>query len=345
MICSIVILNWNGEKMLRQFLPSVVKYSSHEGYEIVVADNGSTDDSLNVLRDFPTIRTIVLDKNYGFAEGYNRALEQIDATYCVLLNSDIEVTEGWLEPVISYMENHPEVAAAQPKIRKYTLPVTGKAQVPDPSLTYPFEHAGAAGGYMDMLGYPFCRGRIMDYVEEDHGQYDTPADIFWATGCALFVRTAVYKQVGGLDAEFFAHMEEIDLCWRLNCRGYRLVCVPDSVVYHVGGGALSYENPRKTFLNFRNNMLLLYKNMPTSKLWWIMVLRCMLDYVAALQYLISGKSANAKAVVNARMAYHKIKLHFRQKRQDNLSESSVPYPNLIAQRSIIFDYYIRRKKN
>lgn len=345
MTCSIVILNWNGEKMLKQFLPSVVKYSSREGYEIVVADNGSTDNSLEVLCTFPMVRTIILDQNYGFAEGYNKALEQIESTYVVLLNSDIEVTEGWIEPILRYMDMHHDVAAAQPKIRKYTSAVTGEPQSPDTALTYPFEHAGAAGGYMDMLGYPFCRGRIMNHVEEDNGQYDTPAEIFWATGCALFIRTEIYKQSGGLDADFFAHMEEIDLCWRLNCRGYKLACIPESVVYHVGGGALAYENPRKTFLNFRNNMLLLYKNLPSSKLWWVMLIRCMLDYIAALQYLLTGKPANAQAVVDARIAYHRKKPYFKQKRKENMDRAIVPYPKTISQRSIIFDYYICHKRN
>ena len=238
MKCSVVILNWNGEQMLRQFLPSVVEFSASPETEVVVADNGSTDGSLEVLKQFPTVRTIVLDKNYGFAEGYNRALEQVDSEYTVLLNSDIWVTKGWLTPVLAYMDTHKEVVAAQPKIRKYTLPVTGEPCAPDESLTYPFEHAGAAGGFLSILGYPYCRGRRFGRVEMDKGQYDTIVPIDWATGCAMFVRTKSYKAAGGLDAAFFAHMEEIDLCWRLRNRGGKLVCVPASVVYHVGGGAL-----------------------------------------------------------------------------------------------------------
>lgn len=344
MKCSIVILNWNGEKMLRQFLPSVVRYSKGDDIEVVVADNGSTDRSLEVLQAFPTVRQIILDKNYGFAEGYNKALEQVQSTYSVLLNSDIEVTEGWLTPILRYMDENPDVVAAQPKIRKYILPITGIPQEPDSSLTYPFEHAGAAGGHIDMLGYPFCRGRIMNYVEDDMGQYDTPARIFWATGCALFIRTDIYKKVGGLDADFFAHMEEIDLCWRLNSRGYKLVCIPESVVYHVGGGALAYENPRKTFLNFRNNMLLLYKNLPASRLWWTMMLRCILDYVAGFQYLLTGKVANARAVVDARIEYHKLKPAFKTKRLYNIAHANEAFPSTIAKRSIIFDYYLCKKR-
>lgn len=328
MKCSVIILNWNGAGMLRQFLPSVVKYTANPEYEVVVADNGSTDESMEVLKDFPTVRIITFDKNYGFAEGYNKALEKTDAEYTVLLNSDVEVTEKWLTTLLDYMDEHQEVAACQPKILAYH------------KKTH-FEHAGAAGGYIDILGYPYCRGRIMGYVEEDKGQYDTIADIFWATGACLCIRTKVYKEEGGLDADFFAHMEEIDLCWRLNSRGYKLVCIPQSVVYHVGGGALSYENPRKTFLNFRNNLLLLYKNLPFKRLWWVMILRFALDYVAALQYLVTGKTKNAKAVVDARMAYHKMQKEFAEKREENLSKAKVDIPQSISNRSIIFDYHIK----
>lgn len=298
--CSVVILNWNGAKMLSQFLPSVVEFSSAADTEVVVADNGSTDDSLEVLKAFPTVRTIVFDQNYGFAEGYNRALEQVDAEYTVLLNSDIWVTEGWLTPVLAYMDVHRDVVAAQPKVRRYTLPVTGEPAAPDESLTYPFEHAGAAGGYLSILGYPYCRGRRFGRVETDHGQYDTIVPIDWATGCALFVRTEAYKRAGGLDAAFFAHMEEIDLCWRMRNRGGKIVCVPASVVYHVGGGALPYNNPRKTYLNFRNNLWMLRKNLPKKRLWWVMTVRFFLDYAAALMFLLKGQPANAKAVVQAR---------------------------------------------
>lgn len=300
MKCSVVILNWNGENMLRQFLPSVVQFSQAPDVEVVVADNGSTDQSLQVLKQFPTVRTIVLDKNYGFAEGYNRALEHLDAEYTVLLNSDIWVTADWLTPVLRYMDTHPEVVAAQPKVRKYTLPVTGTPAAPDETLTYPFEHSGAAGGFISILGYPYCRGRRFGRVETDKGQYDSIVPIDWASGCALFVRTRAYKEAGGLDAAFFAHMEEIDLCWRLRRAGGLIVCIPQSVVYHVGGGALPYNNPRKTFLNFRNNLWMLKKNLPKRRLWWVMTLRFFLDYAAALFFLIKGQPENAKAVVQAR---------------------------------------------
>ena len=298
MKCSIVILNWNGAGMLRQFLPSVVAHSKGSDYEVVVADNGSTDDSLEALKEFPTVRVITFDKNYGFAEGYNRALEQVDAEYTVLLNSDVEVTEGWLTPVLAYMDIHRNVVAAQPKIRSYRQRER-------------FEYAGAAGGFINPLGYPYCIGRKWGKTEVDTGQYDTIREIEWASGCALFVRTREYKKVGGLDASFFAHQEEIDLCWRLRNKGYKIVCVPASVIYHVGGGALAYENPRKTFLNFRNNLLMLHKNLPKSKLWFVMSARFVLDYVAAAYYLLQGKAKNAKAVIDARKAYHEMKKAYK----------------------------------
>ena len=251
---AVVILNWNGEAMLRQFLPSVIACSCLEGTEIYVADNASTDASCEVVeKEFPSVRLIRLDKNYGFADGYNYALQKIDAEYAVLLNSDVEVTEGWLQPMVDYLDTHPETVACQPKIRAYR----------HRNL---FEYAGASGGFIDRYGYPFCRGRVFESVEEDKGQYDEVIPVFWATGAALMIRLDVYRNVGGLDGRFFAHMEEIDLCWRLRSRGYQLVCIPSSTVYHVGGATLKKENPRKTFLNFRNNLLMLYKNLPEEEL-------------------------------------------------------------------------------
>lgn len=316
MRCSIVILNWNGADMLRQYLPSVVRYCP-EDCEVVVADNGSTDSSLQVLQEeFGSVRLIRLDQNYGFAEGYNRALEEIDSAYTVLLNSDVEVTDGWLTPILNYMQEHRDIAAAMPKILADKQRDT-------------FEHAGAAGGYLDILGYPYCRGRVLSRVEKDHGQYDTIADIFWATGACLVCRTAVYKAVGGLDKDFFAHMEEIDFCWRLGARGYRLVCLPECKVYHLGGGSLSYDNPRKTFLNFRNNLLMLYKNLPLRRLIWLMPMRLLLDYVAAVQFLLKGQTGSFKAVFQARRAYHQMKPQMRPKRQDNLLKAKHPLPKTI----------------
>ena len=254
---AIVILNWNGASMLRKFLPSVLKYSQEA--EVIVADNASKDDSLKVMEtEFPEVRTIVLDKNYGFAEGYNQALRQVEAEYYLLLNSDVEVTEGWLQPMLTYMDAHEDVVACQPKLRcEWNRSM--------------LEYAGACGGYIDYLGYPFCRGRVFNTVEEDLGQYDTVVPVLWATGAALMIRSKLYWEAGGLDARFFAHQEEIDLCWRLRARGYKIVCVPQSVVYHVGGASLPKQNSKKTFLNFRNNMILLYKNLPDDQLKDVMV--------------------------------------------------------------------------
>ena len=318
--------------MLRRYLPSVVANTRGEGVEIVVADNGSTDSSRDVLcNEFPSVRMIELDRNYGFAEGYNRALAETDSTYTVLLNSDVEVTAGWLLPLLDYMDSNPSVAAVQPKI----LSDTDRKR---------FEHAGAAGGYLDALGYPFCRGRIVGYTAEDRGQYDMPADVLWTSGACMCVRTDIYKRVGGLDAAFFAHMEEIDFCWRLNCRGYRLVCLPKSKVYHLGGGALNYESPRKTYLNFRNNLLMLYKNLPARYLLWVLLVRFFLDYVAALQLLLTGKPANAWAAVKARLDYRRMKPQMKAAREENMRLAKVSYPPTICRRSVIWDYYIRQKR-
>ena len=241
---AIVILNWNGAAMLRQYLPGVLRYSRDEA-TVYVADNASTDDSIALLKDqFPECRLILFDKNWGFAEGYNKALAQIDAEYYVLLNSDVEVTPHWLTPLVELMDNHSEIAACQPKL----LSIANRDR---------FEYAGASGGFLDRYGYPFCRGRIFETVEQDNGQYDQLADVLWATGAALFVRARIYKEVKGLDGRFFAHNEEIDMCWRMRLLGYRVVCVPESKVYHVGGGTLPKSNPMKTYLNFRNNLTML----------------------------------------------------------------------------------------
>lgn len=302
MKCSVVILNWNGVGHLRTYLPSVIAHSAIEGCEVIVADNGSTDDSLAVLaKEFPSVKTIVLDKNYGFAEGYNRAIGKLselrgqksetEPEYIVLLNSDVEVTEGWLNPLLDYMDAHADVAAVQPKIRSWR------------NKTY-FEHAGAAGGFINALGYPYCRGRILWHVEEDKGQYDTPIEVDWTSGACMLVRTKVYKDCGGLDASFFAHMEEIDLCWRMRNAGWRLVCLPQSVVYHLGGGSLAYESPRKTYLNHRNNLLMIRKNKQHPQ--GVLFIRFFLDYAAALFYLLQGRWDACKAVFKARCDYHKM---------------------------------------
>lgn len=333
MKCSVIILNWNGEKTLRQFLPSVLQHTQLQDVEIVVADNGSTDDSLDYLRT-QSVRVIALGQNYGFAEGYNRAIEQVDAEYIVLLNSDVEVTAHWLDTMLEYMDNHPQILAAQPKVLAWhSKQQFDKGEVP--AIRY--EHAGAAGGMMDILGYPYCKGRLMTHIEDDHGQYDDPTPIFWATGACLLMRTETYKQMGGLDANFFAHQEEIDLCWRLqNQHPFSVFSLPFSVVYHVGGGTLGYENPKKTFLNFRNNLLMLRKNLPMSRLWWVMVVRFFMDYIAALQMLINNQPPNAKMVLKARCDYHKMKKQY--------PKSHAHISPLMAKRSIVWDFYIMRKR-
>lgn len=303
---SIVILNWNGEEMLRTFLPSVLFCSSGQDVEICVADNGSTDASCKLLEEeFPTVRLIRLDQNYGFAEGYNRALAQVEAEYVVLLNSDVEVTVDWLQPLISFMDKHPNVGACQPKI------------LSQKQRDY-FEYAGAAGGFIDSLGYPFCRGRIFEVVEKDEGQYQTNLPIFWATGAALFIRNQLFREVGGLDGTFFAHMEEIDLCWRLRSRGHEIYCIPGSVVYHVGGATLKKENPRKTFLNFRNNLLMLYKNLPQRELRSVLFKRMLLDWVAAAVFALKGDFGAARAVARARKQFKRLRPRYEHNRQENL---------------------------
>ena len=329
---SVVILNWNGVGMLQKFLPKVVEYSANPIIEICVADNASTDDSVSYLEaNFPDVRLIKLDKNYGFADGYNKALQQVEAEYVVLLNSDVEVTPHWLEPLVEYMDAHPEVAACQPKIRSER----NKAL---------FEYAGAAGGYLDKYGYPFCRGRIFDVVEEDKGQYDTVQPIFWATGAALFIRLKDYREARGLDGRFFAHMEEIDLCWRLRSRGRGIVCIPQSTVYHVGAATLKKENPRKTFLNFRNNLLMLYKNLPEKELAKVMFVRGMLDGVAALVFLLKGEKEAARAVLQARREFKRIRPDFAASRAENLEKTVSPVIPERVDYSILWKFHAEGKK-
>ncbi|MDH6306634.1 GT2 family glycosyltransferase [Parabacteroides sp. PF5-5] len=329
---AVVILNWNGRELMERFLPSVVANSPAEYAEVIVADNGSTDDSIQMLQDkFPSVRVLRLAENYGFAEGYNRAIEQIDAEYTVLLNSDVEVTPGWLEAPLKALDADPAIACVQPKILAYH------------NKGY-FEYAGAAGGYIDRYGYPFCRGRVLHHVEEDKGQYDTPTDVLWATGACLFIRTAVFKAEGGLDGRFFAHQEEVEMCWRLRCRGYRLMCIPQSVVYHVGGATLTTENPRKTFLNFRNSLLMVYKNLPEKDLKHVMRARFWLDYIAALKFLLTGHPRNARAVYRARKEFYRLLPVYKPVRQENLRRTIInPVPELMQQ-SLILSFYLKGLK-
>lgn len=286
MLVKIVILNWNGAEHLRRFLPSVVA-SAPAGVEVVVADNGSTDDSVAVLgAGFPSVRVIRLDANYGFAEGYNRALEQLEADCFVLLNSDVETSAGWLEPLIAALENDREVAAVAPKLRAWMAPEK-------------FEYAGAAGGYIDYLGYPFCRGRILRSMETDSGQYDDARDVFWVSGAAFCCRADVFRKLGGFDARFFAHMEEIDLCWRMQLAGYRVRIVPESTVYHLGGGTLRTDSPQKIYFNHRNNLAMLLKCASPMQRAVVIVVRPALDLLAACTYLIQGHFNNFCAVFRA----------------------------------------------
>jgi len=322
---AVIILNWNGRELLRRFLPSVVENTDARISRVIVADNGSTDDSLAVLeKEFPSVEVLRLDRNYGFAEGYNRAVEAIDCRYAVLLNSDAAVSPGWDTELFNYMETHADVGACQPKLMSYNDPTS-------------FEYAGAAGGYLDKNGYPYCRGRIFSVCEKDEGQYDNVVDIHWASGAALMVRREVYLSCGGLDPKFFAHMEEIDLCWRIRLAGWRIVAVPTSTVYHLGGGSLPAENPKKTYLNFRNNLLMLHKNLPDSIRGGFLFRRRLLDTLAWVKYVLTLDFANAAAIVSA----HR---DFARMRSDYTSHPSV---NLLrkdrdSRRNILVDFYLRR---
>ena len=329
---AIVILNWNGAKMLAQYLPSVLNYSRDEA-TVYVADNASTDGSVAFLRrEFPECKLIVLSENWGFAEGYNKALKQVDAEYYVLLNSDVEVTHHWLTPLIEFMDVHPEVAACQPKL----LSVSDRDA---------FEYAGACGGYLDRYGYPFCRGRLFQSVEHDNGQYDFPAEILWATGAALMIRAKDYWDVGGLDGRFFAHSEEIDLCWRLRIKGRKIWCLPESYVYHVGGGTLPKSNSRKTFLNFRNNLMMLYKCLPDEELHHVMAWRAFLDALAAFKMLfLDLNMGDFNAVVKARAAFHRKKKELRADRkaiQESRVVSDIPERRSF---SLLWQYYVKGRK-
>ena len=329
---AIVILNWNGQEMLAKFLPAVVEYSRQEA-EVWVADNCSTDQSMHLLEtQFPQVKTIVLEQNFGFAEGYNRALEQIEADYYVLLNSDVEVVHHWLTPLIEFMDSHPGVAACQPKLL---------AEYDKDS----FEYAGACGGFIDKYGYPFCRGRIFGTVEEDNGQYDYQQEIFWATGACMMIRSKDYWSAGGLDNRFFAHNEEIDLCWRLHLQGKKIYCIPESGVYHVGGGTLPKSNPMKTYLNFRNNLTMLYKNLGGDELPKVMRMRWFLDYLAAFEtLLLKGRWGEFKAIFKARSDFRAWRNDFAGDRRSIQASRKVKKEEGRYDGSILWQYYAKGKK-
>jgi GT2 family glycosyltransferase len=327
-VLSVVILGWNGIKYLQQFLPSVVSYSSHPDYEVVYIDNCSSDESVAYVRmHHPSVRIIINPSNDGFAGGYNLGLSQLDSEYYLLLNQDVEVTAGWLEPMLDTARRH-QAAAVQPKLRAYY----SRAD---------FEYAGASGGYVDWLGYAFCRGRIFDHIETDTGQYQDEQEIFWASGAAMLVRSDLYWQVGGLDADFFAHQEEIDLCWRIKNLGYKIYVQPQAIVYHVGGGSLPQGNPRKTFLNFRNNLLMMVKNLPHAELAWKLPLRIILDVLAAMWS--AAKNRNLKdfgAILKAHWAFYKMLPATFGKRKLIASK----HPNLLYPKSVVWAYFIQGKR-
>lgn len=324
---AVVILNWNGKKFLEQFLPTCIKYSKNDA-DVIVADNKSSDDSVTYLKqNFPDIRIIENNENGGFAKGYNDALSKVEAEYYVLLNSDIEVTENWIKPVIDLMETDPNIAVCQPKIRSFSDPVM-------------FEYAGAAGGFIDKYGYPFCRGRLFQSMEEDKGQYDDSVDIFWATGACMFVKADIYHKYGGLDNDFFAHMEEIDFCWRLKNNGYRIVYCPDSKVFHVGGGTLPKISSRKTYLNFRNNFTLLYKNLPSNQIFKVFLVRLLLDGIASVKFLFDGGFKDFFAVARAHFSFYRsIPKHRKKRKIIKPKKVKGIYLN-----NIVVEYFLKKKK-
>ena len=329
---AVVVLNWNGASLLKQFLPLLLQRTPDTLADIIVADNGSTDTSLQLLEShFPSVKVIALNRNHGFAKGYNLALQNLNHEYAVLLNSDVEVATGWLNPLVDYLDLHPDTVAAQPKLLSYN------------NKNY-FEYAGAAGGYVDRFGYPFCRGRIQQSVEPDNQQYDDVKPILWASGACLFVRLKDYQEVGGLDEFFFAHQEEIDLCWRLVSQGKEIVYIPSSVVYHVGGATLKKENPGKTFLNFRNNLLLIYKNVSGGRMSWVLFVRFFLDILAAVQFLFRGQASNTWAICRAWSAFLKIRPTYKAIRKEIQTSATCKDPEQIYQGCIIADYYLKGKK-
>ena len=324
---AVVILNYNGQSFLEQFLPSVVAHCI--GYELIVADNASTDDSVSWLKNhYPAVRLIELTTNTGYAGGYNRALAQVRADYYVLLNSDVEVTPNWITPVIQLLDNQPQIAACQPKLLAYH----------NQNL---FEYAGGAGGFLDYLGYAFCRGRIFDSCETDTGQYNDSSAVGWASGACLFVRSEVFHQLSGFDESFFAHFEEIDLCWRIQLAGFQVFYCADSTVFHVGGGTLPVTSPFKTYLNYRNNLAMLYKNLPDNKVWSIILQRLVLDGISAIRFLPKADFKNIWAIIKAHFAFYGMVPTLRKKRLSVIAD----YPKTTYSKSIIWQYFVKNKKS
>lgn len=324
---AVIILNWNGEKLLAEFLPKVVANTNPKTAEIIVADNGSTDGSIQWIRDhFPDMEIIRFENNLGFAEGYNRAIKMTMRPYTVLLNSDVAPAPGWIDELYRFMESHPHVGACQPKILSYQR--QGE-----------FEYAGASGGFIDRNGYPYCRGRIFGVTEQDHGQYDDPVSIFWASGAALMVRSHLYTEAGGMDAEFFAHMEEIDLCWRILLSGHDIMAVPSATVYHLGGGSLPASNPRKTYLNFRNNLLLLHKNLPDGTRRRKLFRRRLLDTLAWGRFMLTFDLANANAILRAHRDFRHMSRSYTKHPDVDLLDRRTD-----THRNILTDYYVKGRR-
>ena len=329
---AVLVLNWNGRTLLQQFLPSWLAHTPDYA-DLIIVDNGSTDDSVSFLQEhYRDVHLLAFEENLGFAGGYNRAIEELDYQTVILLNSDVELTSGWLDQPMQLLNSSPEIAAVQPTLRAQRSPKD-------------FEYAGAAGGFIDRLGYPFCRGRIFDTIEEDRGQYADSVDLFWASGACLIIRRAVYREVGGLDTLLFAHQEEIDLFWRLNARGWRIVSAPQSIVYHVGGASLSADSPRKVFLNFRNNLLMIYKNLPAPTLHRVLFARMILDLVAMLVYLLRLRPGQAASVLKGWRCFLIKRQRYESTRQENLKKTVRPIsPELMKPYSLLFQYYFKGRK-
>ena len=329
---AIVILNWNGEKLFDTFLPSVIENSTSENIKIFVADNGSTDKSIEHIKQFyPSIKIIDLKTNYGFAEGYNQALQNVEADYLVILNSDVKVTANWIENCISQFEEDEKIAVVQPKILSFNEPQS-------------FEYAGAAGGFIDKFGYPFCRGRILNRIETDEGQYNQSSQIFWASGACMFVRASTFRTAGGFDGDFWAHMEEIDLCWRLKSRGLKIAYQPQSVVYHLGGGTLSYGSPKKIYLNFRNNLWMLFKNLPKHQFKRIFLIRMILDGVAAIKFIVGFNFREFWAVVKAHASFYRNLGKLIQKRKETQKQVIVKEHSEVYSKSIMWKFFIQKMR-